>query len=60
MVVQFLSDSSLKAYIRYFTQLLKINDNPNVKIFLEQCKNELAKRQKDKNLFNCHKRDTSY
>lgn len=44
MVVQFLSESSLKAYIRYFTQLLKVNDNDNIKTFLEQCKNELAKR----------------
>ena len=45
MVVQFLSDSSLKAYIVYFTLLLKVNDNDNLKTFLEQCKNELAKRQ---------------
>lgn len=45
MVVQFLSVSSLKAYIRYFTQLLKVNDNDNLKTFLEQCKNELTKRK---------------
>ena len=45
MVVQFLSDSSLKAYVRYFTQLLEVNDNENIKNFLEQCKNELVKRQ---------------
>lgn len=45
MVVQFLSESSLKAYIRYFTQLLGINDNENIKKFLEQCKNELTKRK---------------
>lgn len=45
MVIQFLSESSLKAYIRYFNELLKVNDNENIKNFLEQCKNELAKRQ---------------
>lgn len=44
MVVQFLSTSSLKAYITYFTLLLKVNDNDNIKTFLEQCKSELAKR----------------
>lgn len=45
MVVQHLSTSSLIAYIRYFTQLLKVNDNENIKTFLDQCKNELNKRQ---------------
>lgn len=45
MVVQYLSISSLKAYIRYFEQTLPVNNNDNVKKFLEQCKNELAKRQ---------------
>lgn len=45
MVVQFLSDNSLKAYIRYFTHILESNNDENVKRFLEQCKNELNKRQ---------------
>lgn len=44
MIVQFLSDSSLKAYIRHFTQLFEVSNNENIKNFLEQCKNELAKR----------------
>lgn len=44
MVIQFLSDTSLKAYIRHFTQLLEISDNENIKRFLEQCKKELDKR----------------
>ena len=44
MVIQFLSDSSLKAYIRHFTQLLEIIDNENIKRFLDQCKKELDKR----------------
>lgn len=44
MVVQFLSVSSLKAYIRHFTQLLEISDNENIKQFLDQCKKELDKR----------------
>ena len=45
MIVQFLSDNSLKAYIRYFEQILLVNNNDNVKQFLEQCKNELNKRK---------------
>ena len=44
MVIQFLSDNSLKAYIRHFMQLLEIKDDDNVKNFLEQCKKELNKR----------------
>ena len=45
MVVQHLSINSLKAYIRYFEHILLVNDNDNVKQFLEQCKNELKKRE---------------
>lgn len=45
MVVQFLSTNSLKAYIRYFTLLLQVNDNDNIKAFLKQCEDELNKRQ---------------
>lgn len=45
MVVQFLSDNSLKAYIRYFTQIYEVNNNDNIKRFLEQCKKELDKRK---------------
>lgn len=44
MVVQFLSKSSLIAYVRHFTQLLQNKDDENIKRFLEQCKNELDKR----------------
>lgn len=44
MVVQFLSDSSLKAYIRYFMHILESNNNENIKRFLEQCKTELNRR----------------
>lgn len=45
MVIQFLSDSSLKAYIRHFTQLLQISEDKNIELFLEQCKKELDKRK---------------
>lgn len=45
MVVQFLSKSSLIAYVRHFAQLLQNKDDENIKRFLEQCKNELDKRE---------------
>lgn len=45
MVVQFLSINSLKAYIRYFEHILLVNNDDNVKRFLEQCRNELSKRK---------------
>ena len=45
MIVQFLSDNSLKAYIRYFEHILLVNNDDNVKRFLEQCRNELSKRK---------------
>ena len=45
MVVQFLSNSSLIAYIRYFKQILKVNNDNNIKRFLEQCETELSKRK---------------
>lgn len=45
MVVQHLSIDSLKAYIRYFKQILLVNDNDNIKEFLKQCETELSKRE---------------
>ena len=45
MVVQFLSNNSLIAYIRYFKHILKVNNDNNIKRFLEQCESELNRRK---------------
>lgn len=45
MIFQHLSKQSLVAYIRHFEQLLAVNDNENLRKFLDECKKELDKRK---------------
>lgn len=45
MILQHLSNQSLIAYLRHFEQLLSINENENIRKFLDECKKELDKRK---------------
>ena len=45
MDFHYLSKSALIAYERYYTLLLNIKDNDNLKTFLNECKIELKNRK---------------